>query len=106
MPSHAEELAKSLAAKFLENGNYEALGGALSHSAVTKYAQAAAIAEVEEYFTEESGFSGLAVHSVGFTAGAEIESVLIYVMRGSPRALGAIPEGSPRAAQYSGSVHG
>ena len=74
-PSQAELLAKSFAAKFLENGNYEALGTPLSHSAATKYAQAASIADLDEYFAEDDGFSGLAVHSVGFTAGAETEKL-------------------------------
>src|SRR5437867_5044555 len=85
--SQAERLAKSLAAKFLENGNYEALGIPLSHAAASKYVQAAAVTELDEYFKEEEGFSGLAVHSVGYTSGGEIEKVIIYVARGSKKAL-------------------
>lgn len=91
-PSRAETLAKSFAARFLENGNYEALGTPLSHAAATKYAQAAAITDLDEYFAEEDGFAGLAVHSVGFTSGAEEEKVVIYVARGSKKALDGIAE--------------
>src|SRR5207249_7773344 len=88
----AEQLAKSLAAKFLENGNYEALGAAWSHAAAYKYAQAAVIEDLEEHFEEEDGFSGLAVHSVGYTAGSEAEKVIIYVVRGSKKWLEGIAD--------------
>jgi hypothetical protein len=90
--SPAERIAKSLAAKFLENGNYSAFGTPLSNSAATRYAQAASTEEVEEYFREESGFAGLAVHSVGYTAGSSEETVIIYVTRGSRKALEGIPD--------------
>lgn len=103
-PSPAEELAKSLAARFLENGNYEALGTPLSHAAATQYAQAANLSGLEEYF-EDDGFSGLAVHSVGYTAGADEEKVVIYVTRGSKRALAGIAEaidGIPLEAKMMG----
>ncbi|MEW6303438.1 MAG: hypothetical protein AB1705_08210 [Verrucomicrobiota bacterium] len=90
--SAAATLAKSLAARFLENGNYEALGTSLSHFAAARYAQAAAVANLDEYFTEDDGFSGLAVHSVGYTAGATDEKVVIYVTRGSKKALEGIAD--------------
>src|SRR5438094_366672 len=57
-PSQAERLAKALAARFLENGNYEALGMPLSHAAASKYVQASAVTELDEFFKEEEGFSG------------------------------------------------
>jgi hypothetical protein len=85
-----EELARSLAAKFLENGNYEALGTPLSHATAQSYAQAAAIDGVEELFVTEDGFSGLAVHSVGYTTGREDQSVIIYVSRGSKKGLESV----------------
>ena len=52
----AEQIAKSLAARFLENGNYEALGMPLSHAAASKYVQASAVTELDEFFKEEEGF--------------------------------------------------
>ncbi len=86
MPA-AEDVAKSLAVKFLENGNYEALGLPLGHDAASLYARPALVADLDQYFEDEDGFSGLAVHSVGYTAGSDIEKVLIYVTRGSKKAL-------------------
>ena len=81
----AEDLAESLAMRFLLDGNYEAAGPIALH------AQPAAFDELDEYFDAEAGFAGLAVHSVGFTKGAEDEKVVIYVVRGSKRALRALP---------------
>jgi hypothetical protein len=89
---NAEELAKSLAARFLESGNYEALGTPLGREAALRYARAASIDALEHYFRAEEGFAGLAVHSVGFTAGADVEEVIIYVVRGSRKMLNALPE--------------
>ena len=88
----AEELAKSLSARFLENGNYEALGVPLGHQAASAYAQAAAMSSLDDFFEQDEGFSGLAVHSVGYTAGAEDERVVIYVTRGSRKALQSLPQ--------------
>lgn len=84
---NAEELAKSLAARFLESGNYEALGTPLGREAALRYTQAASLDYLDYYFGAEEGFAGLAVHSVGFTAGAYEEEVIIYVARGSKRML-------------------
>ena len=89
---NAEELAKSLAARFLESGNYEALGTPLGREAALRYAQAASMDSLENYFRAEEGFAGLAVHSVGYTAGADEEEVIIYVARGSKKCLKALPE--------------
>lgn len=86
----AEQLAKSLAAQFLEAGNYEALAAPLSPGAASRYAQAAAGIDWGEIYEQEEGFSGLAVHSVGYTKGREAEEVLIYVTKGSKRALNAV----------------
>ena len=58
----AEELSKLLAATFLKNGNYEALGSPFADG--SSYAQPAAVSAVEQHFGSDSGFSGLAVHSV------------------------------------------
>lgn len=88
--SNAGQLAKSLSAKFLENGNYEALVG---HKTIEQFAQAAAIEDLDEYFETDEGFAGLAVHSVGYTAGsADDETVVIYVTRGSKKALDALAD--------------
>jgi hypothetical protein len=46
----AEQIAKSMAAKFLENGNYEALGAALSDHSVAGFASAAATTAIESTF--------------------------------------------------------
>jgi hypothetical protein len=91
-PMNAEVLAKSLAARFLESGNYEALGTPLGREAALRYAQAASMDSLEYYFRAEEGFAGLAVHSVGYTAGADEEEVIIYVARGSKKMFKALPE--------------
>ncbi len=103
----AEELARIFAAKFLENGNYEALGTPFSHSAALQYAQTASSSQFDHYFTEEGGFSGLHVQSVGFTSGAQDEKVIIYVSRGSRKALASIAEevdGVPVEAKVLGKL--
>jgi hypothetical protein len=89
--SPVERLAKSFAAKFLENGNYGALGARLGPTAPFEEAQAAVTGGLDDYFQDDTGFSGLAVHSVGYTAGAEDEKVVIYVTKGSRKALEEIP---------------
>ena len=78
----AEDLAESLAARFLMNGNYEA-------GPISLHAQPAGALPIDQYFDADAGFAGLAVHSVGYTKGAEEEKVVIYVVRGSRRALRA-----------------
>src|SRR5260370_4040782 len=89
---NAEQVAKSLAAEFLAKGNYEALGSALGREAARHYAKAAALDTIDEYFVEEKGFAELAVHSVGYTEGADEEKVVIYVTRGSKRRLKELPD--------------
>ena len=101
----AEEVAKSLAAVFLERGNYEALGSPLSDRSVAEFASPAATAAVERTYDAEEGFAGLAVQSVAYTAGAERERVIIYVTKGSTRALRQLPdrvEGVPVEARLMG----
>jgi hypothetical protein len=88
----AEQIAKSMAAKFLENGNYEALGAALSDQSVAEFATAAATTEIERTFYDEDSFSGLSVQSVGYTPGAEQEEVVVYVTKGSQRFLNKLPK--------------
>lgn len=105
LPMNANELSKTLAAKFLENGNYEALGVGLGHKSVANFATPAAFGQVDEYFEPAEGFSGLAVQSVGYTAGAEKEEVIIYVTKGSRKALKELPrevEGIPVRADVMG----
>jgi hypothetical protein len=81
----AEDLAEALAARFLAEGNYDT-------PAIALHPQAAALGELDPYFRADEGFAGLAVHSVGYTEGAEPEKVVIYVTRGSKRALRALPQ--------------
>lgn len=88
----ADNVAKTLAAKFLENGNYEALGASLSDRSVREFASAAATRAIDQTFYEEDGFAGLSVQSVGWTRGAEEERVVIYVTKGSQRSLKQLPE--------------
>ena len=65
------------------------------------------IADVDDWFVEEAGFSGVAVHSVGYTAGADTEEVIIYVVRGSRKSLEEIDkeiEGTPVVARIMGKL--
>ena len=104
---NAEELARTLAAKFLEEGNYEALEVPLGQQRGEAFATAAAEGVLDEFFQPEEGFAGLAVQSVGYTKGAERESVVIYVTRGSQKALKALPNevgGVPVAARVIGKL--
>lgn len=103
----AEELSKSLAARFLEEGNYDALGTPLGEKSLSMFATAASTGALDEYFEPEDGFAGLAVQSVGFTPGLEEERVIVYVTRGSQKALKAIPrevEGIPVTAHVMGKL--
>jgi hypothetical protein len=83
----AEELSKQFAETFLKNGNYEALGASFSDGD-TRPASSA----LNPYFSPDSGFSGLAVHSVGYTQNAETEKVIVYVTRGTQKALRSLPK--------------
>lgn len=104
---NAEELAKALAARFLEEGNYETLGVSLGDRASGAFAAAATDGTLDEFFEPEEGFAGLAVQSVGFTKGADTQSVVIYVTRGSAKALKALPnevDGIPVTAHVMGKL--
>jgi hypothetical protein len=84
----AEDIARLLAARFLAEGNYEV--GPVSLGAQP----AAAIHQFDNYFDfVEAGFAGLAVQSVGHTAGVQEgePKVVIHVLRGSRRAFRALP---------------
>jgi hypothetical protein len=85
----ASELAKTLSDKFFENGNYGSPGSV--RDGKTGGPQAASMGVVEEVFESGDGFSGLSVQSVGYTAGADNEEVVIYVIRGSKKALKELP---------------
>ncbi len=103
---NAEQLSKALAARFLEEGNYEALGIPLGREQAFAVAAAADDA-LDEFFQPEEGFAGLAVQSVGYTKGVEQEEVVIYVTRGSQKALRALPnkvDGVPVAAHVMGKL--
>lgn len=100
----AEDLSKALASKFLEAGNYEAMGTPFG-SGMGGCTAAAACSGFDDYFAQEEGFAGLAVQSVGYTKGADSEEVIIYVTKGSKRALSSVPknvEGISIAAHVMG----
>lgn len=104
---NAEKLAKTLAARFLEEGSYDALGAPLGEKTLNLFATAAATNFLDDYFEPEDGFSGLAVQSVGYTPGLAEERVIVYVTRGSQKALKAIPqavEGVPVSAFVMGKL--
>lgn len=104
---NAESLAKTLAARFLEEGSYDALGAPLGERSLNLFATAAATQALNEYFEPEDGFAGLAVQSVGFTPGLEEERVIVYVTKGSQKALKSIPhevEGVPVSAYVMGKL--
>lgn len=84
----AEELSKQFAETFLKNGNYEALGASYSDGDARPASSA-----LNPYFSTDSGFSGLAVHSVGYTKNSETETenVIVYVTRGTKKALRSLP---------------
>ena len=90
---NAKELSITLAETFLRNGNYEALGSAIGYrdSLLSAPAMASNVDDQFDDFTN-AGFSGLAVHSVGFTSGSNTEEVIIYVTKGSQKLLRALPD--------------
>ena len=88
---NAEQLARTFAARFLADGNYEALGSPTGERGFHAFSAATNSSALDSYFSSDDGFSGLAVQSVGYTRGAEREDVVIYVTKGSQRALKTIP---------------
>ena len=86
MESPARVVAEQLAGEFLKGGNYEAPGAAMDAHTLASILPAAAAAGAFPHFAE-TGFAGLAVQAVGYTAGAAEESVIVYVTRGSKRSL-------------------
>jgi hypothetical protein len=104
---NAEQLAKTLAARFLEEGSYDALGTPLGERSLSLFAAAAATQFLDSYFEPDDGFSGLAVQSVGYTPGLDQERVIVYVTKASQKALKAIPqavEGIPISAFVMGKL--
>lgn len=89
---NASDLAKSLAAKFLENGNYDLVGASIENSFERLGVRPAAVNDLNEYFADAEGFSGLSVEAVGYTPGAKQEKVIIYVARGSKKMLRSLPK--------------
>ena len=107
MTTNAENLAKFLAARFLEDGCYDGLGVALQRRSSGGAPSAAATSALNEYFELEQGFAGLAVQSVGYTPGLNKEGVIIYVSKGSAKALKALPnelDGVPVTAHVMGKL--
>lgn len=88
LESKAQMVAEQLAGEFLKGGNFEAPGAAMDVHTLSRILPAVAEGGFP-YFegTEFAGFAGLAVQSVGYTAGAAEESVIVYVTRGSKRSL-------------------
>lgn len=86
---NAENLAKLLGQRFLELGSYD-LTGERSGTGLSG-AAAASNSSTQEYFGDfDVGVAGLAVQAVGYTKGAEHESVVVYVTKGSQKALKSI----------------
>jgi hypothetical protein len=81
----AEDVAKSLAARFLAEGNYGV-------EPISLRVQPATAVPLDQYFETDAGFAGLAVESVGYTLGADDEKVVIHVTRGSKKAFRALPD--------------
>ncbi len=81
-------VAKQLAAKFLENGNY-AFAGPLSGTALGGLSTAtASVSDVDAYF-DNSAFAGLSVQSVGYEHDRHDDiapKIHVYVVKGSRKA--------------------
>jgi hypothetical protein len=86
----APDIARALAKRFFEQGQYLAAGSAgqgASGEVVT--ASADALADVDEYF-EEPAFAGLSVQAVGYEKGAAQPKIHIYLTKSSSKAEKAI----------------
>ena len=81
-------VAKQLAAKFLENGNY-AFAGPLSGTALGGLSTAAASVSDVDAYSENSAFAGLSVQSVGYEHDRHDDiapKIHVYVVKGSRKA--------------------
>lgn len=78
----ARDVAHALTARFLQDGSY-VLAGTQGHASLGARPAAAGAPEFPEY--DEYGFSGLAVQSVGFEEGVDVDDprVHVYVTKGS-----------------------
>jgi hypothetical protein len=85
MPSaKASELAHKLEAQFLANGNFVFAGPTGQLTGFPNVAPASAAEELETQYPQDAAFSGLAVQSVGYEEGDDIEpTVHVYVTKGS-----------------------
>jgi hypothetical protein len=84
----ASDIARQLETRFLLHGNF-VFAGAVGSGPFRALATPATVGVTEEIqkFVEESGFSGLAVQSVGYEEAGDTEPVVhVYVTRGSKRA--------------------
>lgn len=85
MESQARAVAEQLAGEFLKGGNFDAPGAAMDAHTMARILPAADGGGFP-YFAE-TGFAGLSVQAVGYTAGMAEESVIVYATRGSKRSL-------------------
>lgn len=86
MPTEtAQVLARKLEAQFLANGNFVFAGAIRSDVAgFPNIAPASAATELESQYPSDAGFAGLAVQSVGYEHGSDVEpTVHVYVTKGS-----------------------
>jgi hypothetical protein len=86
MPTEtAQVLARKLEAQFLANGNFVFAGGIRSDVAgFPNVGPASAATELETQYPSDAGFVGLAVQSVGYEEGNDVEpTVHVYVTKGS-----------------------
>ena len=82
--SGARELTEILGRDFLKNGNFQAAGAPADAVAMSRIFPTTS--DVAISYSENHGFSGLSVQSVGYS-NADRESVFIYVTRGGKRVL-------------------
>lgn len=84
MASQMARTAEQLAAEFLKNGSFEAVGSPLDSRTVATIWPASAEAGMN---IAEYGLAGLSVQAVGHASGADEDAVYVYVTRGSKAAL-------------------
>ncbi len=89
--SEAAAVAIQLAVDFLRKGNFEAADASIGVASIAPASSVSATPITEQY-----GFAGLSVQSVGYAPGSE--DVFVYVTRGGKRDLAALsgPKGKVR----------
>ena len=81
----AQIVAEQLAGEFLKNSNFDAVRGAVDILTLTDIVPA--VTNTGGPKLPDYGFAGLAVQSVGYSAGSDDERVHVYVTRGGKRSL-------------------